>query len=170
MEDIRCDSEPHVMQVICKKICDSPSPTTYLMCLLFHRGICQAWWLMHDENFAMWLQRAWLLITSARLGLLGTIPVMLALHWATVTQTVQLCSVRLGALCPCGLLTVQCYLLDLSSCICFWPARWPSADYSFFISFSIFNLTCVFIDQRAGLFPCFANIRVVRWSGSGFLT
>lgn len=112
---------------------------------------------MHNENFAMWLQLAWLLITSARLGLPGAIPVMLALHWATVTQTVQLCSVRLAALCLCGLLTVQCYLLDLCFCICFWPAWWPSADYSFFVSFSIFNLTCLFIDQRAGTLSMFCK-------------
>lgn len=145
------------VQVTCQKICDSPSPTTYLICLQFHQGICQAWQLTHNENFAMWLQLAWLLITSARLGLPGTIPVMSALHWATVTQTVQLCSVRLGALCLCGLLTLHCYLLDLCSCICFWPARWPSADYSFLVSFSIFTLTCLFIDQQAGTLSMFCK-------------
>lgn len=135
-----------------KKNCDS-----FPHNLQFHQGICQAWWLMHNKNFAMWLQLAWLLITSARLGLPGTIPVMLALHWASVTQIVQLCSVRLGAPCLCGLLAAQRYLLDLCSCICFWSALWPSADYSFFVSFSIFNLTCLFIDQQAGTLSMFCK-------------
>lgn len=157
MENLLSDSKPHVMQVTCEKICNSPSPTTYLICLQFQQGICQAWWLMHNENFAMWLQLAWLLITSARLRLPGTIPVMLALHWATVTQTVQLCSVRLGALCLRGLIPMQCYLLDLCFCVCFWPAWWSSADHFFFVYFSIFNLTCQFIYQQAGTLCMFCK-------------
>lgn len=61
MDDICSDSGPHVTQVACKKMCDS-----FPHNLQLHQGICQAWWLMHNKNFAMWLQLAWLFDTKCQ--------------------------------------------------------------------------------------------------------